>query len=198
MTKVFFVRHAQPIHNWEDDRTRPLTEEGKLDSKVVLDFLKDKNIDAFYCSPYKRSLETIQSTAVFYKMKITTDERLRERKKGNEGNNFGMFEKRWADKNFHEEGGESLNMVQTRNIEALKEILKSNQNRNIVIGTHGTALSTILNYFDPTFCCKDFLRILDWMPYVVELDFDGEALVAKTECCHVEKVFMGKDRADKI
>ena len=29
MTKVYFVRHAQPEHEWEEDRTRPLTEEGK-------------------------------------------------------------------------------------------------------------------------------------------------------------------------
>lgn len=28
MTKVYFVRHAQPEHDWEEDRTRPLTEEG--------------------------------------------------------------------------------------------------------------------------------------------------------------------------
>ena len=27
MTKVYFVRHAQPEHNWEEDRTRPLTEQ---------------------------------------------------------------------------------------------------------------------------------------------------------------------------
>ena len=32
MTKVYFVRHAQPEHDWEEDRTRPLTEEGKKDS----------------------------------------------------------------------------------------------------------------------------------------------------------------------
>ena len=25
VTKVYFVRHAQPEHMWEDDRTRPLT-----------------------------------------------------------------------------------------------------------------------------------------------------------------------------
>ncbi|MFR2037777.1 MAG: SixA phosphatase family protein [Anaerobutyricum sp.] len=55
MTRVYFVRHAQPEHDWEDDRTRPLTEEGKKDSAIVLGFLKDKKIDAFYCSPYKRS-----------------------------------------------------------------------------------------------------------------------------------------------
>lgn len=33
MTKVYFVRHAQPDFGWEDDRTRPLTTEGKEDSK---------------------------------------------------------------------------------------------------------------------------------------------------------------------
>ena len=56
MTRVYFVRHAQPEHDWEEDRTRPLTEEGKKDSAIVLEFLKDKKIDAFYCSPYKRSM----------------------------------------------------------------------------------------------------------------------------------------------
>lgn len=33
-TKVYFVRHAQPEHMWEDDRTRPLTEEGEADIEV--------------------------------------------------------------------------------------------------------------------------------------------------------------------
>ena len=43
MTRVYFVRHAQPEHDWEDDRTRPLTEEGKKDSAIVLGFFwKDK------------------------------------------------------------------------------------------------------------------------------------------------------------
>ena len=79
MTKVYFVRHAQPEHNWEEDRTRPLTEEGKKDSAIVLEFLKDKKIDAFYCSPYKRSMDTIAETADFFTKEIITDERLRER-----------------------------------------------------------------------------------------------------------------------
>ena len=39
MTRVYFVRHAQPEHEWEEDRTRPLTEEGKKDSAIVLEFL---------------------------------------------------------------------------------------------------------------------------------------------------------------
>lgn len=197
MTKVFFVRHAQPEHNWEDDRTRPLTREGKADSKIVLDFLKDKKIDAFYCSPYKRSMDTISDTADFFGMEIITDERLREREKGAEGNQYGMFEKRWNNHDYHEEGGESINMVQERNVAALMEILRDNKDKTIVIGTHGTALCSVLNYYNPEFGCKDFLRIIDWMPYVIELDFEGDRLVSQKEHCHIEKEFKGKARADK-
>lgn len=47
MTRVYFVRHAQPEHAWKEDRTRPLTEEGKKNSAIVLEFLKEKKIDSF-------------------------------------------------------------------------------------------------------------------------------------------------------
>lgn len=197
MTKVYFVRHAQPEHAWEDDRTRPLTEEGKRDASVVLDFLKEKEIDSFYSSPYKRSIDTIAEAALFFEKEIFTDERLREREKGSDGNNHGMFQKRWNDHNYHEQGGESIAMVQERNVAALKELLLDNDGKKIVIGTHGTALSSILNYYDNSFGCEDFLRIIDWMPYVLELDFEGTKLVAKHEHCHVEKEFKGSKRADK-
>lgn len=197
MTKVFFVRHAQPRHDHADDMTRPLTEEGMADAKIVLETLQDKGIDVFYCSPYKRSMDTIRETADFYQMEIYTDMRLREREKGIGGNNHGMFQKRWENHDYHEEGGESIGMVQTRNIEALKEILTENDGKNIVIGTHGTALSTIMNYYNSEFGCKDFLRIIDWMPYIVEMDFEGQELVRITEHAHIEKEFKGKERADK-
>ena len=35
------------------------------------------------------------------------------------------------------------------------------------------------------------------MPYIIELDFEGDKLVSKQEHCHVEKEFKGKQRADK-
>ena len=190
MTQIYFVRHAQPEHTWEDDRTRPLTDEGVKDSKMVLDFLKDKEIDVFYSSPYKRSFDTIADTAAFYGKQIITDERLREREKGIDGNHHGMYEKRWTNHDYHEENGESITMVQKRNIAALMEILRTNKGKRIVIGTHGTALSTILNYYHLEFGCKDFLRIIDWMPYIVELVFDGDKLLSIKEHCHIEKEFI--------
>ena len=197
MTRVYFVRHAQSAFDREDDRTRPLTAEGEEDSKAVLAFLQDKNIDVFYCSPYTRSVETIAETAKYYSKEILTDERLRERAKGADGNNHGMFQKRWADHDYHEEGGESLNMTKERNVAALQDILRDNEGKNIVIGTHGTALSTILHFYDSSYNCDSFLRIIDWMPYIIELDFEGTRLVEKTEHLHIEKEFKGKARADK-
>lgn len=197
ITKVYFVRHAQPEHSFEDDRTRPLTAEGEKDTEIVTDFLKDKEIDVFYSSPYKRSVDTISNAASFYGKRIITDERLREREKGIGGNKFGMFHKRWADFDYREENGESINMVQKRNIDALTEILKDNYGKNVVIATHGTALSSILNFYNSEFGCNDFLRIIDWMPYIIELDFSGEKLLCVKEHCHIEKQFQGKNRADK-
>lgn len=197
MTKVYFVRHAQPVFNHADERTRPLTEEGKRDTKAVLDFLKDKNIDIFYCSPYKRSMDTIRETAEYFEKDIITDERLREREKGAGGNNHGMFQKRWADHNYHEPGGESITMVQERNIAALENILEKSKDKNIVIGTHGTALSTILNFYDSSYNCDSFLRIIDWMPYIIELDFEGTTLINQIEHIHIEKEFKGKEHIIK-
>jgi len=197
MTKLYFVRHAQPEHNHADDRTRPLTKEGLNDANVVVEFFKDKQIDAFYCSPYKRSIDTIAAAAKLSEKEIHTDERLREREKGPNGNNHRMFQKRWADHSYHEEGGESIAMVQERNMAAIHEILAANEGESVVIGTHGTALSAILNYYDKQFGCDDFLRIIDWMPYIIELDFEDGQLVSKTEHIYVQKEFKGKARADK-
>jgi 2,3-bisphosphoglycerate-dependent phosphoglycerate mutase len=196
MLKVFFVRHSQPEHDWEDDRTRPLTKEGKVDAQSVKRFLMVKKIDSFYSSPYNRSIDTIAESAAYFKKEIDIDERFREREKGADGNNHGMFQKRWENHQFHENGGESIAMVQERNIAALIEIIRGNQKKNedisIVIGTHGTALSTILNYYDRDYNCDSFLRIIDWMPYIIELDFEGENLVGKQEHFHIEKEFKGK------
>ncbi len=191
MTRVYFVRHAQPDHGDPDDRNRPLTEEGKKDSELVLKVLADERIDCFYCSPYKRSIDTIKETADYFHKDIITDDRLREREAGMNGNGSAMFRKRWGNHDYHEEGGESISMVQKRNIEALMDILEENRDRTIVIGTHGTALSTIFNYFNPSFGCEDFLRIIDWMPYIVRMDFDGKQMVGVSEIAHIEKEFKG-------
>lgn len=90
MTKVYFVRHAQSEY-WKEDRTRPLTKEGMEDTEIVLEFFKDKKIDMFYCSPYKRSIDTIADTAAFFGKKIITDEDLRHDRRRADGGGFRLF-----------------------------------------------------------------------------------------------------------
>lgn len=189
MTTVYFVRHAQPIHGWAEDRTRPLTEEGRADRAMVLEALKDVPVDAFYCSPYVRSYDTIAPAAASFGLPIITDARFREREAGEGGNGEAMFRRRWADFDFHEPGGECLRAVQARNIAALHDVLDANPGRTVVVGTHGTALSTIMNYYDPTFGTEDFLRIIDWMPYIVEMTFEGRERVGLREVAHIYKEF---------
>ena len=189
MTRIYFVRHAQSDWHSGSDRERGLTAEALEDRRAVLDFLRDKPVDAFYCSPYRRSLDTIRPAAEHFGLPIRTDERLRERESTPGGNRRELFRRRWADFGWHEPGGESLRAVQERNIAALADILTAERDRTVVIGTHGTALSTILNHYDPRWDCDAFLRIIDWMPFVVELDFDGAVCLSRTEHIHVEKIF---------
>lgn len=188
MTRIYFVRHAQPIHSWQEDSTRPLTKEGITDSKKVVETLANIKLDYCVSSPYKRSLDTIKECAKSHGLEIHTDYRYRERECGNK-NTREMIIKRWLDFDFHEEGGESLNMVQRRNMEGVTELLLEHENENILFGTHGTALSTILNYYDSTYNFDSFWRIIDFMPYIVCLESDGTKCLGKKEILIIKKEF---------
>ena len=189
MTSIYFVRHANPDHSWIDDRTRPLALDGINDLIKLKSHFMKKEIDIVISSPYLRSFETVKPIADYFKLEIEKDERFRERKSGDNSNNQEMFEKRWNDLNFAEPNGECIKKVQDRNIEALNEILGNYKNKNIVVGTHGTALSSILNYYDNNFGIKDFLKILNLMPYVIRMDFKIKDLVNKKEEFSILKEF---------
>ena len=82
-------------------------------------------------------------------------------------------------------------MVQDRNIEALFEVLDNNKDKNIIWGTHGTALSTILNYFDNEYNADSFFRIINFMPYIIRLDFEDRRCIGKEEILIIEKEYKG-------
>jgi 2,3-bisphosphoglycerate-dependent phosphoglycerate mutase len=100
-----------------------------------------------------------------------------------------MFRKRWADLSFCEPDGECLQSVMDRNMAALNDILDKHKGENVMVGTHGTALSTILHYFDNSFGVEGFLRIINYMPYIIRLGFEGRELVEKEELLIVDKPF---------
>ena len=72
--------------------------------------------------------------------------------------------------------GETLREVQIRNIDALKWTLSKYRNNRIVVGSHGTDLSTIINYYDTSFGYASFNNIKEIMPWIVKFTFDEEYL----------------------
>lgn len=176
MTKVYFVRHAQSDNSVRDDRKRPLTEDGKRDSIGVSWVLANRNISYIASSPYTRAIETVSHFAELVGSDINIYEDLRERNAGGwHGDRFFEFiEKQWADFDYHIEDGESLREVQERNIRALKKLLAEHRDENISVATHGTALSAILNFYYPQFDFECFKKIVDFMPFVIRLDFEGD------------------------
>ncbi len=63
--------------------------------------------------------------------------------------------------------------MQARNIAAVERVLSAYDGQRVVIGGHGTAISTVLNHYDPGFGYEQFESIRRMMPWIVRLDFEG-------------------------
>lgn len=176
MTRVYFVRHAEPNYENHNDAMRELSPKGMEDRKMVTSFFADKEIHAALSSPYKRAVDTIKDYTDSAGLEIITIDDFRERKIDSVWiDDFNAFSKmQWADFSYKLSDGECLAEVQERNIRALKQVVTDYAGKHVIIGSHGTAMSTILNYYDPDFGYEDFERIRRKMPWIVELDFDED------------------------
>jgi len=188
MTTVYFVRHATPDRNIGayTDATFPLSEKGQQDVALVTAFLQDKNIDAVLSSPFKRSYDTVDDFAKTAKVTVEIIDDFRERAVGHEWiEDFKAYgEAQWADYSYKLPGGESLSEVEARNIAALNDVLVRYEGKNIVVGTHGTALSTILMYYGPHITFDEW-NVMP-MPWIAKMTFEGKALTT------VEKIDLFK------
>ena len=150
MTKVYLVRHGQTEWNkkltFRGRADIPLNEAGHREARAISDALKDKNIDAIYTSPLRRSIETAQPIAKFFHLEIVPVEGLIDISYGNwEGLTFSEVKKRYSDQyNKWEKkpdlirfpNGETLNEVKDRSFRAFKNIVKENPGKSILIVPH--------------------------------------------------------------
>ena len=182
-TTVYFIRHAKPDISIKDDKTRPLSLEGIEKSKELVKLFKEIKIDYIYSSPFKRAIQTIEPIAKDKNIIIEVINDFRERKMSDEWiENYEEYSKKqWDDFSYKLKDGESLEEVQKRNIEELEKILKENMGKTIIIGTHGTALSTIINYYDKTFLHNDFMEIVNIMPYIMKMEFRNNKYISRGE-----------------
>ena len=192
MTNVYFVRHAQPNYENHDDFSRELSHKGLADRALVTEYLRDKGVDAVLSSPYLRAVDTVAPLAQALGLGIETVEDFRERKVDSVWiDDFDGFARRqWADFSYKLSDGESLGEAQARNLRALDGVLERFAGQTVVIGSHGTALSTIVHHFRPAFGYKGFARIRPVMPWIVHFTFEGNS------CAGVEEydVFTGNTR----
>lgn len=188
-TKLIMVRHAKVIYT-EDDKSRELSEEGKMQRKDVLEALKRENVDIIYYSPYKRAIDTIKLYADFRNMDINIVDDLRERKVSDVFiDDFVSFSiKQWKDFNYKLNGGESLNDVKDRGIKAIENILNKHKGKDIVVGTHGTFLGVLLNHYDDKFNYEDWKALK--MPAIFIITFDDNLNVIKIEEIQMEPSFI--------
>jgi len=187
MTNIYFIRHAESDKSVRDGRIRPLTEKGLADRTLATAFLRDKQIDAVLSSPFKRAVDTVADFAEQNNLPIELVEDFREQKssKGmgsDKPDIYPFLERQWADFTYTLAEGESLSEVQGRNIAALQEVLTRYRDKNIVIGTHATALSTIINYYDNTYGFVDFMAMVNRLPWAVTMAFD------KNRCVGIKKI----------
>ena len=70
MTKVYYVRHAEPNYDNHNDALRELTLKGLDDRKLVTKFLADKEINVAVSSPFRRAVDTIKEFADLKGIKI--------------------------------------------------------------------------------------------------------------------------------
>ena len=185
MTTVYFIRHAESDISIRDEAMRPLTEKGMRDCLLVTEYLSDKNIDRVISSPFKRAVDTVSDFAEKFGFEIELIDDFRERKSDSNwlrDTDFRPFiERQWNDFTYSLSDGECLAVVQERNIHALNDVLTRYTGKNLVVGTHGTALSTIINYYDESYGFSDFMAMVHIMPWVVKMEFDGLRCVSITK-----------------
>ena len=145
MTIVYISRHSKPlkIKELETDKW-PLSDEGEIRAKKLSELSELSEIDSIYSSNYLRAISTAKYVADTNNILLNVDSRFGERKFGtNVPDNFEELQfKDWDYKMYD---GESLNEVSLRMNEVLSEVLDSNKDKKIMIVSHATAISAMLD-----------------------------------------------------
>lgn len=178
-TLIYMVRHGESPKAG-DERTRVLTEKGKLDAQRVADLLKAEKVDAVISSPYKRSILTVQQLAHDTGKEVMVFEDLKERVFSAEGTRIPdnelipLIKRSFSDEKYALAGAESNADCQNRAIKILKKILDSFKGQKVVIGTHGAVMTLMMGFYDNKYDLEFLLNTSK--PDVYRMEFDGQKL----------------------
>lgn len=184
ITKIYLVRHAESPHIFSQERTRGLTEAGEAATHQVTELLQDKEIDVVVSSAYTRAVQTVEGIAAKKGLHVQSYEGLIEKRiKGLDyqlpnQELLDAIKRSFEDEEYCLPGGETLSTAQERSIPIIKELLATYAGGTIVLGTHGTIMTVILNYFDDRYAF-DYWKSTT-KPDIYELLFEDEKMIEVT------------------
>lgn len=187
-TRVFLVRHGATTLTAEDrfagSSNVSLSDEGRRQVTSLAQRLEHEEIDAVYCSPLDRTIETASILARPHGLEPLPDEGLREIDYGHwEGLKRSEIEERYADEyaawqedpfTIGPTGGESGVNVLNRALPVMRRIVEANRHRNVLVvahkGTNRILISSLLG-----FDVRGYRDRLDQSPAGLSiLDFMGD------------------------
>lgn len=174
-TYIYMVRHGESPKLEGSERTRGLTDKGKLDTIRVTELLMNEGIDTFVSSPYSRAMLTIENLARAQGKEITVYEDLKELVFLDEDqivqqDLIPTVRRMFSEPDFSLPGGESLEYCQRRVIATFKDILNRYKGHNVIIGTHGLVMTLMMGYFDPQYNLEFLLGTSK--PDIYKMEFD--------------------------
>lgn len=166
--KIFIMRHGTTVWNEKaitQGRTNnKLSKFGKQQTEIAAIKYRNINIDAIFCSPLMRTVQTANIINKFHKSKVIKDDRLIEIDQGifTGKSKFNLSEKEKIQKSNRDPscGMESYESVYLRAKEFLKD-LKTKKYNQVLIITHNVTASlmeAILNNINIDYSNEEILR----------------------------------------
>jgi 2,3-bisphosphoglycerate-dependent phosphoglycerate mutase len=151
-TEVVLVRHARSVPRaagGPDEFTRPLTADGLRQAAELVPTLVALRASAVWSSPYRRAIQTVQPTADALGLPVRTRWELREWDDGLPYTEDWEphYARSWADPSFARPGGESLDQLSARAVDAVRAIVHQDHGRVVLVASHGTFISRALAGF---------------------------------------------------
>lgn len=159
--KLIVIRHGHSEGNqlkiFCGQLDTPLNENGFKQAEQTAEYVMNNyKVDAVYSSDLVRVTETVRPIADSLGLPINTDKRLREVDVGEwQGIPIADAERDFPEEiafyrsnpgKFYFKGGEGYAYMQIRVVEAVGDIIKENDGKTVVVGTHGGCIRTLLAF----------------------------------------------------
>ncbi|MBP3255667.1 MAG: histidine phosphatase family protein [Clostridia bacterium] len=199
-TTIYLIRHSTKFspkcidtYNSNDSNQlktekKMLSVEGEERAKILSNEKEFENIDVVYSSDYVRSMQTAKYFLKKNNLMLNVDRRFNEINKGTVDKEKypDFFVKQYWDKELKMPDGESQLDVCKRMTEAFWEVVNNNKGKQIVIVSHGTAISFLL---------MNWCKLLDMQEnYLRKLEFNNKVIINRIfKFPEVFKVTIGKN-----